>query len=344
MSRDGEVYPINEGPRPPFHFNCRTTTVPVTKSWKDLGAKKQKEVPASSRASMDGQVPDRLTYEDWLKLQTKDVQVEALGARRAALFRESKLDVKDLTNEFGRPITIKELEATASISTMVPKVELKNQIVDLLFEAEKTALHSEARRAANERLKRRGWVRKPQLPNQRPLRDEFSPSKNGRIVWKPEAQGKVIAITRDDWTGDLEEYTAAQWKGVNAKQLLQQRVEWQHSNLVVSTIDAQLKELGYTGKLPSDSTSLNAALASFAQPAPTPGTIKYAQWKEKNATSSSVRLYWSNRIKALRAKNALGLADDELAEIRARLLKKYSTAKVDAIIASARTKRDLLDR
>jgi len=68
QNEDGKVYDIGDGPRPPFHFNCRTRTVPVLKSWKELGIK-LKDVPETTRASMDGQVPANMTYKDWKATQ-----------------------------------------------------------------------------------------------------------------------------------------------------------------------------------------------------------------------------------------------------------------------------------
>jgi SPP1 gp7 family putative phage head morphogenesis protein len=108
MGRDGEVYEIGEGPRPPFHPNCRGSTVPVLKSWKELGIP-AKELNESTRASMDGQVPESMKYADWLAEQSKSVQEEALGIQKAELFRSGKIDVKDFVDEAGRILTLKEL-------------------------------------------------------------------------------------------------------------------------------------------------------------------------------------------------------------------------------------------
>lgn len=83
---DGKVYPVGEGPVPPLHINCRCVRIPVVKSWKDLGFDLE-DVPPGSRASMDGQVPDSLTYGEWLKTQSAEVQNDALGPARAELFR-----------------------------------------------------------------------------------------------------------------------------------------------------------------------------------------------------------------------------------------------------------------
>ena len=108
MSRDGKVYEPGKGPRPPAHFNCRSSTSPVLKSWRELGFDAD-EVPAGTRASMDGQVPSDLTYDDWLRRQPAAFQDEVLGARKAALFREG-VKVDRFVDRRGREFTLDELK------------------------------------------------------------------------------------------------------------------------------------------------------------------------------------------------------------------------------------------
>lgn len=58
---------------------------------------------------MNGQVPDDLTYNQWLRQQSVDIQNEALGPRRGALFRKGDLSVTQFTTRRGRTLTLKEL-------------------------------------------------------------------------------------------------------------------------------------------------------------------------------------------------------------------------------------------
>lgn len=111
---DGKVFPIGKGPRPPAHFNCRSVMVPVLKSWKDLGIKGLKELKPSTRASMDGQVPDNLTYNDWLKDQPRSIQDEALGPERAEMFRNG-VDVERFVDNKYQPLTIEEIKKREGI-------------------------------------------------------------------------------------------------------------------------------------------------------------------------------------------------------------------------------------
>lgn len=108
-SLDGRTFPIGEGPRPPMHMNCRSTTVPVFKSWKELGID-AKEISGDTRASMNGQVPASLTYNDWLKRmdrspKTRHIVDEALGRGRAKLFREG-VPMTRFVDSQHRPLTI----------------------------------------------------------------------------------------------------------------------------------------------------------------------------------------------------------------------------------------------
>jgi SPP1 gp7 family putative phage head morphogenesis protein len=121
MAEDGKVYALGKGQKPPLHYNCRSTTVPVLKSWEELGID-AKEAPEGTRASMGGQVPRNLTYGKWLKTQTEAVQIEALGRKRAKLFRQGKVTVKGLVNRQGKPLTLKQLEAKGKrITKTAPK-------------------------------------------------------------------------------------------------------------------------------------------------------------------------------------------------------------------------------
>jgi len=109
MNRDGKVYPVGEIPGVP-HFSCRCTETPVLRSWKELGIA-AKEAPASTRASMNGQVPDTMTYPAWLKKQSAEMQDEALGVERGKLFRSGQLKLNEFINRENRRLTLKELAA-----------------------------------------------------------------------------------------------------------------------------------------------------------------------------------------------------------------------------------------
>ena len=107
-ARDGKIYPVDSGPRPPAHVNCRSSTAPVTKSWKELGLN-LKEAPPGTRASMNGQVPDDLVYSSWLRKQPVEFQEEVLGKTKATLFRKGEIDLDRFVDRAGNELTLAEL-------------------------------------------------------------------------------------------------------------------------------------------------------------------------------------------------------------------------------------------
>jgi len=107
-SRDGRVYPVDSGPRPPAHVGCRSVMAPVTKSFRELGLDID-EIPPGARASMNGQVPATTTYNEWLATQSVEFQNEVLGPTRGRLFREGGITMDRFVNNRGRLYTLEEL-------------------------------------------------------------------------------------------------------------------------------------------------------------------------------------------------------------------------------------------
>lgn len=107
-ARDGKVYDPGKGPRPPAHFNCRSSTSPVLASWRDLGFEID-ELPPSTRASMNGQVPADQDYDTWLRKQPRAFQVEVLGETKAKLFRAG-LKMDRFIDRKGSELTLDELK------------------------------------------------------------------------------------------------------------------------------------------------------------------------------------------------------------------------------------------
>ncbi len=92
------------------HWGCRSTQVPVTKSWEELGAKGDfNEIPESTRASMDGQVSSKLSYEGWLKGKSESFQREALGAKKFDLWKKGELKFTDMVNQSGNALTVEQI-------------------------------------------------------------------------------------------------------------------------------------------------------------------------------------------------------------------------------------------
>lgn len=91
--RAGRIYFYGQGPRPPAHYNCRSTTIPVFAG------------PAYP-------VP---TYLDWWLRQPRPVAVDILGRSRADALRDGNLTATDLQRYDGmRPLTLEQFEASSS--------------------------------------------------------------------------------------------------------------------------------------------------------------------------------------------------------------------------------------
>lgn len=113
ISLDGKIYPIDEGDRPPFHFNCRTTITPVVKSLEELGftRSEKRALPTSTRASMNGEVSAKVTYPDWLRSQPKEFQDKVLGKERAALWRDNRITIDKMVTSQLKVRSVAELRA-----------------------------------------------------------------------------------------------------------------------------------------------------------------------------------------------------------------------------------------
>jgi SPP1 gp7 family putative phage head morphogenesis protein len=79
---DGQEFEYGKGPKPPQHFNCRSTTVPVI-DYEGLGFTPP---PPSKRRSRDGLVPANQTYGQWLNNQSKETKADVLGPEKVPYF------------------------------------------------------------------------------------------------------------------------------------------------------------------------------------------------------------------------------------------------------------------
>lgn len=89
-ARDGELYDVDNGPRPPAHPNCRSTTVPVFKG---------------------EDAPEKTTYAEWLAKQDSEFVTDLLGDTKAKLFREGDLSLSKFVDASGKEYTIEQLRA-----------------------------------------------------------------------------------------------------------------------------------------------------------------------------------------------------------------------------------------
>lgn len=93
---------------PAAHFSCRCVLSPIPKSFKSLGFEIA-EPAAGTRASSEGPVPATTTFEEFLKRQPASFVERTLGKRRAELFLEGRITLRDLISGTGRELGIEEL-------------------------------------------------------------------------------------------------------------------------------------------------------------------------------------------------------------------------------------------
>ena len=118
--RDGKKYSVDHKPvghsipwlQGPgrLHWRCRSSSAPITKSFRELGIDID-ELPPSERASMDGQVPEDMSYGDWLQKQSAQRQDEVVGPTRGKLMRAGQLPFDSFYNSRGDWIDLDTLRA-----------------------------------------------------------------------------------------------------------------------------------------------------------------------------------------------------------------------------------------
>ena len=112
-----EPYP---GP-PPYHMRCRSILAPVTRDYTDmlrqLGGPRTKaalqQLSAEERQALITRTPRQEDYGGWLRRQSPAVQTTVLGAQRRALWLKGDLNLHDLIDQRGRPLTLAELKERA---------------------------------------------------------------------------------------------------------------------------------------------------------------------------------------------------------------------------------------
>lgn len=87
---------------PPLHWNCRSTLISNIKGV---------DLPDdATRASEDGQVSVKTTFEGFLKSKPKEFVEEVLGKGKAELYLGGKIGLRDLLDQSGNPLTLAELK------------------------------------------------------------------------------------------------------------------------------------------------------------------------------------------------------------------------------------------
>ncbi len=140
---DGKVFPIDDGPRPPLHMQCRSIRVGAvtdeaigkrparafterqllrefTSKNKLPGVTTRGALPRGTKGKYDtfsksrmreltGTVPAKMSYQKWLEGQPAAFQDDILGKSKGALFRKGKVPLDRFVNKAGDELTLAEL-------------------------------------------------------------------------------------------------------------------------------------------------------------------------------------------------------------------------------------------
>jgi SPP1 gp7 family putative phage head morphogenesis protein len=108
---DQKVFPF-DAPKPPFHWNCRTSTVPVLK------AEYAREIKGSTRPAVGPSgaelVSSKTTYQEWLSRQPASFQRDVLGPNRYELFTKGELTLDKFVDDNGKTLTLAQLREKES--------------------------------------------------------------------------------------------------------------------------------------------------------------------------------------------------------------------------------------
>jgi hypothetical protein len=128
MSRSGNSWSLDGTPlgstterfpgSPPWHWNCRSTLIPILYEFEALAgriserkrAQLRRNVSESTQSSIDGQVAGTLTYEAWLLNRPESFQKEVLGPSKWKLWSSGKLSFSDMVDHSGNPISVSRLK------------------------------------------------------------------------------------------------------------------------------------------------------------------------------------------------------------------------------------------
>lgn len=104
---DGKRFP-HEAPRPPYHWSCRSTTIPFIKpEFRIPGLDGDR--PAKGAEGTE-QVSGDTKYGAWLRRQPAAFQDDILGKTRGALFRRGGIKIEQFTDRNRATFTIDDLK------------------------------------------------------------------------------------------------------------------------------------------------------------------------------------------------------------------------------------------
>ena len=112
MGLDGKIFKdLKKNPKPPAHFNCRSTISYIVKPEFNLGRDVKGTRPSVGADNKAKLVSDDTNYAKWLRTQPKAFQDEVLGKGKASIFRSGKVKLDKFVDANGRPLSLAQLRA-----------------------------------------------------------------------------------------------------------------------------------------------------------------------------------------------------------------------------------------
>jgi hypothetical protein len=152
-------------PGPTAHWQCRSHQLPITISWEKLAKKNKKlakrldkKMSQDMKASLDGPIPAKTRYEDWLKTQPDVVVNKVLGKKKAQMWRDGKLSFRELIDESARPLNVYEIAPPARVPPMEEIMKQFRKEADYLRSTGRPELVLESEFYEPEEIW--GWVQK----------------------------------------------------------------------------------------------------------------------------------------------------------------------------------------
>lgn len=188
----GHSIPWDNGP--PAHWACRSTSIPVTRSMAEITGKAEDQIAPRTRASMDGQVAQNLTFDQFLKNKPPEFADEMLGKGRAELWRSGKITLNQLLDQRGNPLTLAQLQSrygsvaasTAKATSVARGIPVVTPNAVINAPAFNPAVNEESIKVISRKDVQKILTTQFQLAAQNPAYDL-----EGRIVFKGIQQGDI---------------------------------------------------------------------------------------------------------------------------------------------------------
>ena len=126
---DGREFPIEDKTNlPPLHWRCRSTIIPITKSYSELMDTKSdrvkkkvlKALPPRELRKLDGRSPQKESYSKWLRRQSQEVKLRHFSGdeERLKLFERGSLELKQFFTSKAKKVNIAVLRRLDNLATM----------------------------------------------------------------------------------------------------------------------------------------------------------------------------------------------------------------------------------